>query len=435
MRDPRGGTTLTESQVIRAFHDPPRSDDFLYSAVARQLVATGRLVDYQFIDERTLVSPRIPFVTYPFEWSDAQFVDAARLTLDVSEAALTMAHELKDGSAWNVVFDGCRPVFCDHTSFMPIERRQWWAFGQFVRHFVLPLCLSRFRGLHARTAFLSSRDGWQPDQARQAFGARRFLTRYWPLLISVRRSNVPAIRATSVVSLGATLHSNLYAFSRWLLDGLARPRVTSSDWASYSATCRSYNIATVEIKRATIARWLDFIRPKLVLDLGCNTGEYSKIAGAAGASVIAVDSDHDSVEQMYRDFRGSPGISPVVADLDDLGGSRGWMNEEFPSLITRLAGLPDAVLMLALIHHLAISRSVPYNNIARLAHRLTKRYLVVEFVGATDPMVLSLATQRNREPAEFTLQGQFEAFARWFSIVDRLELLDDKRVLVLLERK
>ena len=41
--------------------------------------------------------------------------------------------ELKDATAWNVIFAGSRPVFCDHLSFRPLPSRQWWAFGQFLR--------------------------------------------------------------------------------------------------------------------------------------------------------------------------------------------------------------------------------------------------------------------------------------------------------------
>ena len=52
-----------------------------------------------------------------------------------------------------------------------------------------------------------------------------------------------------------------------------------------------------------------------MLDLGCNTGEYSHLAVDCGAEVMAVDSDHDTVEIFYRRLRKNPApITPMVVD-------------------------------------------------------------------------------------------------------------------------
>ena len=53
-----------------------------------------------------------------------------------------------------------------------------------------------------------------------------------------------------------------------------------------------------------------------MLDVGCNTGQYSRLAAECGAEVCAIDADHDAVEILYRRLRQNPAsITPLVVDL------------------------------------------------------------------------------------------------------------------------
>ena len=90
--------------------------------------------------------------------------------------------------------------------------------------------------------------------------------------------------------------------------------------------------------------------------------------------------------------------------------------------------------MLALIHHLAISSAVPYQKIAEMAAMLTKRYLIVELLDSTDSLVLMLSQQRDRQPAEFAINLQREAFGEHFVIKEEVVLSDSGRYLVLMEK-
>jgi hypothetical protein len=167
MRDPEGRLLFREQHVVRFLYQP-LGEHFLRTPTASGLVESGKLIAFDIADPQTIVSPRVPFVTHPYEWCDAQFVDAASLTLEVCEAALKDGCELKDGSAWNIVFSGTRPMFCDHLSFKPVTQRNWWAFAQFVRHFIFPLCLSRYCGLNAKDAFFHSLLALDGDVAGEA---------------------------------------------------------------------------------------------------------------------------------------------------------------------------------------------------------------------------------------------------------------------------
>ena len=64
----------------------------------------------------------------------------------------------------------------------------------------------------------------------------------------------------------------------------------------------------------------------------------------------------------------------------------GWRNREQLSLLDRLTGKFDMVLMLAVIHHLILREQVPLAHIADLCASLTRRWLVLEWVPPSDPM-------------------------------------------------
>ena len=65
-----------------------------------------------------VLRPRpLPFISYPYEWSFGQLKAAALLTLAIQKAALEKGMSLKDASAYNIQFDGVKPVFIDTLSF------------------------------------------------------------------------------------------------------------------------------------------------------------------------------------------------------------------------------------------------------------------------------------------------------------------------------
>jgi hypothetical protein len=91
---------------------------------------------------------RLPFVSYPFEWPFSALKAAALLHLDIHLRALDCHVTLSDASAYNVQFQGARPLFIDHLSFRPyVEGEFWVGHRQFCEEFLLPLLLRALFGL------------------------------------------------------------------------------------------------------------------------------------------------------------------------------------------------------------------------------------------------------------------------------------------------
>ena len=141
------------------------------------------------------------------------------------------------------------------------------------------------------------------------------------------------------------------------------------------------------------------------------------------------------MQRLFEGAGGSPKLHPVVANIADLHGGRGWNAEEHPGLAQRLAGQADIALMLALTHHLHFSESIPLAEIAAFAASATSSHLVLEPLPESDPMVQHLARQRRRVTTDFTRDQQLHRFTRHFDLVELHPLPQSGRELALLRKR
>jgi hypothetical protein len=95
---------------------------------------------------------RIPFVSYPYEWTFAMLRDAALLQLELLRRALDEDLTLKDSSSYNVQWRGAQPVFIDVGSFERLRPGEPWAgYRQFCMLFLNPLLLQAHKGVDFRS--------------------------------------------------------------------------------------------------------------------------------------------------------------------------------------------------------------------------------------------------------------------------------------------
>jgi predicted RNA methylase len=109
--------------------------------------------------------------------------------------------------------------------------------------------------------------------------------------------------------------ANLNRLKRIIRRLYDHPNTSSQEWVEYNQS-RLYSPAEIERKKSVVRRFLESHKPKTVLDAGSNTGEFSFLAAEAGARVIAVDSDHDATDALYRRARNErQQIHPIWMDL------------------------------------------------------------------------------------------------------------------------
>jgi hypothetical protein len=179
---------------------------------------------------------------------------------------------------------------------------------------------------------------------------------------------------------------------------------------------------------------LEAVRPHTVLDIGANTGEYSELAAESGAQVIALERDAAAADRLYRSARDRAlEIQAIHADLARPTPAAGWETGEQSALLARLEAQPELVMMLAVIHHLILMEQIPIPAILALMHRLTRRYLIVEWVPVSDPMFQSLMRGRDNLYGALSEADLLAAAAGRFKTV-RQETLGNGRMLFLFEK-
>jgi hypothetical protein len=131
-----------------------------------------------------------------------------------------------------------------------------------------------------------------------------------------------------------------------------------------------------------------------------------------------VDYDPVVIGRLWRAAREKDAsILPLVVNIGRPSPSLGWENVECRSFLDRAEKSFDAVFMLALVHHLLVTERIPLHKILELARRLTRKWLIVEYVGPADSMFQRLTRGREHLHANFNQEAFEQAALRWFRIV------------------
>ena len=118
---------------------------------------------------------KLPFVSYPYEWSFEMLRDAALLQLDLVLAGLDEGIGLKDASAYNVQWKGASPVFVDVASFYKrAEGEPWVGYRQFCQMFLYPLLLQAYRDVPFQPWMRGNIDGMDAEVCLNLLSARDY---------------------------------------------------------------------------------------------------------------------------------------------------------------------------------------------------------------------------------------------------------------------
>jgi SAM-dependent methyltransferase len=240
-------------------------------------------------------------------------------------------------------------------------------------------------------------------------------------------------RASSAAEAKFVLRS-LYKGLERQINAACPPPKDDSHWARYTAT--THTDEYYALRSEFLQQVLDELKPRRVLDIGCNTGIYSALAARAGASVAAVDIDEgalDAVRRVSREERLD--ITACRANLCCPTPATGWMNRECASLVDRLRDRFDGVLMFAVLHHFLVTERVPLHEVAEFAASLTRDWLLIEFVAPHDELFQRLVRGRDALYENISVESFEDAFREFFRVERKTTTIEGRRWLYLLRRK
>lgn len=445
-RDPSGYLFRSGGELFRLVSQSYREDyqHLLASGLYRSLVEDRLLIPHREIDPappggapafKVIQPDLVPIISYPYEWCFSQLRDAALATLAIQAKALEHGMVLKDASAYNIQFHRGRPILIDTLSFARYrEGEPWTPYRQFCQHFLAPLALMSRCDVRLGQLSRIHIDGVPLDLASALLPARTRLS--WPLLLHLhlharaqRRSAARPLRGSgrkmsrlALRGLVASLASAVEG-SKWQAKG--------TPWADYYEDT-NYSARALDSKRALVAEGLDLLKPALVWDLGANTGLFSRLASRRGCLTVSCDSDPVAVERNYAQCvrENDTNILPLVLDLANPSPDLGWDNRERESWSRR--GPADAVLALALVHHLAIAGNVPLRRLSEYFRRVG-RSLIIEFVPKDDSQVRRLLQSREDIFPDYTRECFEREFGKNFLIRAARPVEESRRIIYVLQ--
>lgn len=341
----------------------------------------------------------VPVISYPYEWTFSMLKAAARLQLHLVERAVSNGFSLKDATPYNIQFIGRKPVFIDIPSFEPLQEGEPWSgYRQFCEMFLFPLFFQAYKGCNFQPFMRASIDGINVQAAASLFGFRdRFrkgvMSHVWLQSKLDRRFGGSSENVRSNLK-SAGFNRELILVNVRKLQKLVKNlewEAKGSEWGDYTEF-HNYSDEDHVRKEEFIRRSIMAEKPDTVWDIGCNTGQFSRIAAAECQRVVSTDIDHVAVERIFLNPQTPENILPLVQNVADPSPNWGWRNRERSDLQTR--SKPDLVLCLALIHHVVITANIPLSEFIGWLAGLTDK-LVIEYVSRKDDKVETLL--RNKE--------------------------------------
>jgi len=449
-RDPSGFLFYKDDvlyrQVNTVFKDD--FDQFISSGLYQHLVDKNVLIPHKKIDEnltgsadwhQTILPEKIPFISYPYEWCFDMLKDAALVTLHAAQEAMNYGMILKDASAYNVQWHKGKMIFIDTLSFEKWDStKPWIAYRQFCEHFLAPLALMHYLKLPLQNLFLAYPDGIPLAltkkllPAKSKFNLNTYLHLHLHANISGNsKPKAPNQKLQTPKPFSSTKFKNLLRSLEEMVQSFSLNN-PSGVWSGY------YNEAFqredyVAQKKQIVEDWIGRTDAGSAIDIGANEGEFSELLSAKNISTISADFDHYSVNRLYNIARKNNNSStlPLVIDFANPSPAIGVNNEERSAFLQRPK--TDLVLALAVIHHLAIGKNIPFENIAEMFKGLGN-WLIIEFVPKEDEKIQLMLQQKKDVYYDYNEENFINSFKSSYSVIKKSVIGNSGRSLFLMKK-
>jgi ribosomal protein L11 methylase PrmA len=365
--------------------------------------------------ELILEHEKIPYISYPYEWSFSQLKDAAIFHLDFHLFLLENDATLIDASAYNIQFIGSELKFIDVLSIEKYTEGQYWAgHKQFCENFLNPLVLKSKKGIKFNNWFKGNLEGIETNELNSLLSIFDKLS--YNIFVHVHLLNKLEEKYRSRKSLKPIVKNRKKISKKGLMAILSQLRKfivglqdykSISTWDGYS-TNNSYSNEDKNKKKDCVSQFCKKNNFELIADLGCNDGEYSILSLDNGCKkVIGFDFDINTINKAYKNSnRKNLHFLPLYFDATNPSANIGWYQKERKGFIERANF--NAIIALAFEHHLAIAKNISLNDVISWLVSLAPTGLI-EFVPKEDETIKKMLEFKGDIFPEYT-EENFEKY-------------------------
>ena len=345
---------------------------------------------------RVFKHKKIDYISYPYEWSFHRLKDAALHHLNLHINLLKNDATLIDAYSYNIQFNNYSPIFIDIMSIKEYTEGEFWVgHKQFCESFLNPLVLKSKLGVDYNNWFKGNLEGINTGELSKLLKFRHMFS--WNIFYNVFLLNYFEKKYKKNEDLKITKNKRLKkSYYLSILTNLAsfienlKPKKERSIWGEYSRD-NTYDEEEKKNKHKFISNYFSKTKFNRVLDLGCNNGEYSKIALNSGCeNVIGLDYDLNAIDEAYLISKKEKlNFYPLYFDVSNPSSNIGWLQKERKGFTERLNF--DTVLALAFEHHLAIAKNIPLEDVVNWITSLAPKG-IIEFVPKNDQTIQSMIT-------------------------------------------
>ena len=337
---------------------------------------------------------KVDFISYPYEWSFHRLKDAALHHLNLHINLLKNDATLIDAYSYNIQFNNYSPIFIDLMSIKKYSEGEFWVgHKQFCESFLNPLVLKSKLGVDYNNWFKGNLEGINTGELSKLLKFRHmfswnifyniFLLDYFEKKYKKNEDKKITKNKKKKKNYYISILSNLINFIENL-----KPKKERSVWGEYSRD-NTYDDEEKKNKHEFISNYFNKNKFNRVLDLGCNNGEYSKLALNSGCdNVIGLDYDLNAIDEAYLISKKEKlNFLPLYFDVSNPSSNIGWRQKERKGFIERLNF--DSVIALAFEHHLAIAKNIPLEDVINWITSLAPKG-IIEFVPKNDITIQSM---------------------------------------------
>ena len=405
-RDPAGQVFYHSNKVYRIVKQTGKkridflnSKDLINKSSKNNFLIESRLLNGQEIkdlgfknEEIIFEHKKIPYVSYPYEWSFSQLKAAALHHLDFNLFLLDQGATLIDASAYNIQFIGSKPIFIDLLSIKEyIEGEYWYGHKQFCENFLNPLILTSKKGVQFNNWFKGNLEGIPTNDLNNLlnfldkFSYNIFVHVY--LLNKFENKYKDQNKEVKINLKRKFPKNNFISMLKQLRSFIKnlKPKKIKTVWENYSVA-NTYEKSEENEKVKIVKKFINENKFNKIIDLGCNDGFYSKIAVNENTNfVVGFDYDPISIDRAFNDLKkNQTNFLPLIFDATNPSSNIGWNESERKSFNNRADF--DALLALAFEHHLVIAKNIPLLDAINWLISLAPKGLI-EFVPKNDETI------------------------------------------------